>query len=138
MHPGRKFPLDGHLVGSIGEAAAEALFDLTLVAMSSTGYDAITADGRKVEIKATYGSRGVAIRGTSNLAAAALVVLRLSGSPDGDHEVVFNGPLAVALEAAGGTQSNGQAEMSLSRLRALDKRVPENDRVSRRLAVRDH
>lgn len=23
MHPGRKFPLDGHLVGSIGEAAAE-------------------------------------------------------------------------------------------------------------------
>ena len=26
MHPGRSFPLDGHLVGSIGEAAAEAMF----------------------------------------------------------------------------------------------------------------
>src|SRR5690349_13046615 len=37
MHPGRKFPLDGHLVGSIGEAAAEALFDLKLVTASSTG-----------------------------------------------------------------------------------------------------
>jgi len=35
MYPGRKFPLDGHLVGSIGEAATEALFDLTLVAASS-------------------------------------------------------------------------------------------------------
>ena len=37
LHPGRKFPLDGHLVGSIGEAAAEALVDLRLVATSSTG-----------------------------------------------------------------------------------------------------
>jgi alkanesulfonate monooxygenase SsuD/methylene tetrahydromethanopterin reductase-like flavin-dependent oxidoreductase (luciferase family) len=24
LHPGRKFPLDGHLVGSLGEAAGEA------------------------------------------------------------------------------------------------------------------
>ena len=116
----------------------EALFDLALVTTSSTGYDAITADGRKVEIKATYGARGVAIRGTSNAVAAALVVLRLSGSTDLDHEVVFNGPLAVALETAGGTQSNGQAQMSLSRLRALDKQVSKRDRVSRRQAVRDH
>ena len=31
MHPGRSFPLDGHLVGSIGEAAAEATFALRLL-----------------------------------------------------------------------------------------------------------
>jgi len=135
MHPGRKFPLDGHLVGSIGEAAAEALFDLTLVETSSTGHDAIAADGRKVEIKATYGTRGVAIRKTSHAAAAALVVLRLSGSPDVEHEVVFNGPLSVALQASGVTQSNGQAKMSLSRLRALNELVSENERVSRRHEV---
>src|SRR5436190_19232526 len=78
MHPGRKFPLDGHLVGSIGEAAAEALFDLILVATSSTGHDATAGDGRKVEIKATYGNRGIAIRKTSHSAATALIVLRLS------------------------------------------------------------
>lgn len=53
MYPGRKFPLDGHLVGSIGEAAAEALFDLQMVATSSTGHDSVTGDGQKVEIKAT-------------------------------------------------------------------------------------
>ena len=79
MHPGRKFPLDGHPVGSIGEAAAEALFGLTLVEPSSTGHDAIAADGRKVEIKATYGTRSVAIRQTSHASASALVVLRLRG-----------------------------------------------------------
>ena len=123
MHPGRKFPLDGHLVGSIGEAATEALFDLTLVAASSTGHDAIAKDGRRVEIKATYGTRGVAIRKTSHAKADALIVLRLSRFPGVEHEVVFNGPLAVASQAAEAVQSNGQASMSLSRLRALNETV---------------
>lgn len=132
MHPGRKFPLDGHLVGSIGEAAAEALFELTLVDTSSTGHDAIAADGRKVEIKATYGTRSVAIRSTSHAAASALVVLRLSRSPEVEHEVVFNGPLSVALQVSGVTQSNGQAKMTLSRLRSLNELVAENERVASR------
>jgi len=132
MHPGRKFPLDGHLVGSIGEAAAEALFDLTLVVTSSTGHDAIARDGRRVEIKATYGTRSVAIRKTSHTAATALIVLRLSRSPGVEHEVVFNGPLAIASQAAGAVQSNGQAQMSLSRLRALNETVSLAERVSRR------
>ncbi|MEO3936383.1 hypothetical protein V3N99_06450 [Dermatophilaceae bacterium Soc4.6] len=129
MHPGRRFPIDGHLVGSIGEAAAEALFDLHLVKPSATGHDAIAGDGRHVEIKATYGTRSVAIRETSHAAASALIVLRLSGSPQVRHEVVFNGPLAVALRTAGATQSNGQAKMSLSRLRALDATVALSERV---------
>jgi hypothetical protein len=37
MHPGRKFSLDGHLVGSIGEAAAEAMFTIRLQPPSSAG-----------------------------------------------------------------------------------------------------
>ncbi len=132
MHPGRKFPLDGHLVGSIGEAAAGTLLDLELVPTSSTGHDAVAADGRKVEIKATYGKKGVAIRKTSHVAATALIVLRLSRSPGSEHEVVFNGPLLIALQAAGAIQSNGQAPMSLSRLRALNETVSPADRIPRR------
>ena len=135
MHPGRKFPLDGHLVGSIGEAAAEALFDLWLVATSSTGHDAIAEDGRKVEIKATYGKASVAIRKTSNEAATALIVLRLSRAPGLAHEIVFNGPLSIALQASGAIQSNGQATMSLSRLRGLNELVSQTDRISRRHEV---
>jgi hypothetical protein len=132
MHPGRKFPLDGHLVGSIGEAAAEAMFDVELVPASSAGHDAIARDGRQVEIKATYGSSGVAIRQTSHSAAAALIVLRLSRTPSVEHEVVYNGPLATAFQSAGTFGSNGQARMSLSRLRSLDQTVCPEDRVPRR------
>lgn len=134
MHPGRKFPLDGHLVGSIGEAAAEAMFDVELVAASSAGHDAIAGDGRPVEIKATYGSSGVAVRQTSHTAAAALIILKLSKTPGADHEVIFNGPLATALQAAGSFGSNGQARMGLSRLRSLDRTVCQEDRVPRRVS----
>lgn len=132
MHPERKFPLDGHLVGSIGEAAAEALFDLVLVPASSPGHDAIAGDGRSVEIKATYGNKSVAVRETSGTHATVLIVLRLSRSPGTSHEVVYNGPLASALTVAGKYQSNGQARMSLSRLRALNAGVAPRDRVMQR------
>jgi len=130
---GRKSPLDGHLVGSISEAAAEPMFDLVLVPASSAGHDAIAGDGRRVEIKATYGSSAVAIRQTSHGAAAALIVLKLSRTPGAKHEVVFYGPLAIAQQAAGSFESNGQARMGLSRLRGLDLTVPPEDRVPQRL-----
>ena len=129
MHQGRKFPLDGHLVGSIGEAAAEALFDLQLVPSSTTGHDAICGDERRVEIKATYGTTRVAVRTTSHTYADSLIVLRLSRVPGTPHEVVYNGPLATAVSVAGGPQSNGQASMSLSRLRSLNAKVAPDERI---------
>jgi len=135
MHPGRKFPLDGHLVGSIGEAAAEVLLELSLVTTSSTGYDALARDGRKVEIKATYGTKGEAIRGTSDGTADALIVLKLSRFADTEHEVVFNGPLEIAMQADGAIQSNGQAPIGLNRLRTLDRLVPPEARIARRQSI---
>ncbi len=132
LHPGRQFPIDGHLVGSLGEAAAAALFCLDLVPPGTAGYDAVALGPIRVEIKATYGVRGVGIRRTSHAAADALIVLKLSSDPQVPHEVVFNGPLSIALKGAGKLQSNGQAHISLSRLRALDQSVSPTDRVARR------
>nr|WP_243747918.1 hypothetical protein [Mycolicibacterium sp. CBMA 226]QGW61221.1 hypothetical protein ICEMyc226_00189 [Mycolicibacterium sp.] len=78
-------------MGSLGEAAAEAMFDLELTRASTAGHDAVAADGRPVEIKATYGNRNVGIRATSDEHAQALIVLRLSRHAEVDHEVVYNG-----------------------------------------------
>ena len=132
LHPGRKFTPDGHLVGSLGEVAAVALFDLVLHSASNKGCDAIAADGRTVEIKATYGSRGVAVRRSSHGIADALIVLKLS--KDGDVEVVYDGPYALAhtLSEDKRDTSNGQVSMQLSRLRSLDASVNDRDRVQRR------
>lgn len=129
MHPGRRFPLDGHLVGSIGEAAAEAMFALRLLPASTAGHDALADDGRPVEIKATYGNSAVGLRTTSHEAASTLIVIRLSRTASIPHEVVYNGALARVSTAAGRVQSNGQARLSLSRLRQIDATVPEAERV---------
>lgn len=46
MFPGRKFTLDGLLVGNLVEVLAEYMFDLDLVRGSNTGHDAKTRSRR--------------------------------------------------------------------------------------------
>ena len=122
IFPGRKFTLDGHLVGSIGEVAAAFMFDLDLNPASTLGSDAKSCDGREVEIKLTQG-RGVAIRHEPE---HLIVLHRPQGGP---IRVVFNGPGALAWAAAGKMQKNGQRPISLSRLSLLSNEVAGHDRL---------
>lgn len=112
LFPGRKFTLDGHLVGSVGEVAAAYMFDLELNAASTQGHDAISQDGRQVEIKLTQG-KGVAIRHEPE---HLLVMHRPKGGP---MRVVYNGPGDLAWHAAGKMQKNGQRPIGLTKLAAL-------------------
>lgn len=129
LYPGRRFTPDGHLVGSLGEVTAATLFDVALVTASTAGHDALTPDGRTVEIKATYGTSGVSIRQTSGGVAESLIVLKLSKDPGLGHEVVYNGPYERVHSQLGRFQSNGAAIISLSRLRKLDAEVPAGERI---------
>lgn len=122
VFPGRKFTLDGHLVGSIGEVVAAYIFDLDLNPASTLGHDGIAPDGRKVEIKLTQG-RGVAIRHEPE---HLIVLHRPKGGP---MRIVFNGPGKLAWAAAGSMQKNGQRPISLSRLSQLAADVPTCERL---------
>lgn len=122
IFPGRKFTLDGHLVGSIGEVVAANVFDLDLNRASTLGHDAVCRAGRCVEIKLTQG-KGVAIRHPSD---HFLVLHRPRGGP---VRVVFNGPGEIAWARVGRRQSNGQCPISLSTLAALDRLVDDGARL---------
>jgi hypothetical protein len=122
MFPGRKFTLDGHLVGSVGEVLAAYMFDLDLVRGSNKGHDAKTRSGRNVEIKLTQGNV-VAIRHEPE---HLLVLQRQNGMK---VRVVFNGPGALAWESAGKMQRNGQRPISLQKLSRLNERVGPADRL---------
>ena len=128
LFPGRKFTPDGHLVGSIGEAVAARMFDLRLLAASTSEHDATTADGRiPVQIKLTQGKRGVALRAKPK----HLLVLRLDPA-DLAVEVVYNGRGHAPWSAAGKMQKNGQRSISLSKLRAMNGGVPDPERLPSR------
>lgn len=119
--PGRHFTPDGHLVGSIGEAVAAALYGLELTTASTKGIDAHhKATGRSVEIKATVEGKKISLRGMEP-EADHLLVLRING--DGSASEVYNGPAAPVWIAAGRIQSNGQRVVSVSRLMALQSNV---------------
>lgn len=122
LFPGRKFTLDGHLVGSMGEVIAAYVFDLDLNPSSTLGHDARAADGRAVEIKFTQGS-GVAIRHEPE---HLIVLHRPKGGPT---RVVFNGPGVIAWIAAGKMQKNGQRPISLTKLSRLWDTVQESDQL---------
>lgn len=50
LFPVRRFTLDGHLVGSIGEVLAAYYYGLKLSPASSQGHDARTTEGLLVQI----------------------------------------------------------------------------------------
>jgi len=119
LFPGRKFTLDGHLVGSIGEVVAAYMFDLNLNPASTLGHDAKARDGRNVEIKLTQ-AKNVAIRHEPE---HLIALLRPKGGP---LQVVFNGPGSIAWAAAGKMQKNGQRPIGVSKLKSLNEKIDGN------------
>jgi len=122
LFPGRRFTIDGHLVGSIGEVTAAQKYGLTLLPASSAAHDAIDGDGRKVQIKVTQG-RQVALRYRPD----HLLVLKLDKR--GELTEIFNGPGGVVWRRCGPKQSNGQRSIALSSLETIYLSVVESDRI---------
>lgn len=127
IFPGRHFTPDGHMVGSIGECLVADAYDLELMVASNKGYDALaTSSGKQVEINATQ-SKSAAFRSQLNHA----IVIKIL--PDGTFEEIYNGPGSLVWQQFNGKAlpSNGQYQISLNKLKALNKQVSESDRVSR-------
>ena len=122
LFPGRRFTPDGHLVGSIGEVLVAATYDLELLPSSSEGHDALSSDGRKVQIKATQ-VKSVSMYSEPDY----LLVIQIQ--PDGSFIEIYNGPGNIAWAAAGKLQKNGQRPVSLSKLTRLMESVKESERI---------
>lgn len=126
-YPGRPFTLDGHLVGSLGEVIAEKYFGLSLNPPGHPVHDARTPDGREVQVKLT-GRKKIGIQEEPDF----LLVLRIVDPSHG--EVIYNGPGHEPWNAAGKMQKNGQRSLSISKLKMLNKEVPETLRIKERSA----
>ncbi|MFR7403611.1 MAG: DUF6998 domain-containing protein [Coriobacteriaceae bacterium] len=122
----RHFTLDGHLLGSIGEVYATERYGIELTKSSSECHDGTTKDERKrdVQIKVTQ-------RNTIGLSSEPkyLIVLRIDER--GSFEEVLNGPGEIVWELVKSKKlpKNGQYQISLSKLRALNENVAPDDRI---------
>lgn len=90
------FPFDGRLLGDIGEAIAQEIFQLTLSHRNRQGVDGELADGTTVQVKCTATQNG-AVFSQNDIGADKLIFLDLYfESMTG--RVVYNGPEQFALQ----------------------------------------
>lgn len=111
LYPNRKFTMDGHLLGSIGEVVVAKALGLTLYPPSHPVHDAYDANG-DVQIKTTAGN-SVALTEPCD----RLVVLRVM-SPE-EAEIVYFGFGQPVWKKVGKRGKNGQSRVGLSRLDSI-------------------
>ena len=116
----RKFTIDGHLIGSIGEVLVAEAYDLELEKNSTPVYDARTkTEPRKtVQIKATQIDRvSFSSKRENDTVPDYVIVIKISHS--GDWEPIYNAPGKLVYDNLGKAQKNGQSQISLAKLRRL-------------------
>lgn len=119
--PGRRFTLDGHLFGSIGEVLAAYYYGIELAPTNQKKHDGVI-DGKNVQIKITQAT-SVDISDECDY----LIVLYLNKA-ECDFYEVYNGPGDIALENANKLKS-GWYSRTVLQLSALDKMVPDEERI---------
>lgn len=119
----RPFTLDGHMVGSIGEAYAQEDYSVRLYPPSHQDHDG-TWNGREVQVKATQ-RNSVELKGPSDL----LLVLKIN--PDGSYKEIYNGDGNAPWQCLAHRKATpaGYIRISLKRLRALNTQVREEDKI---------
>ena len=122
LYPGRKFTIDGHLVGSIGEVLVAERYGLTLLPNSTQTHYAEAVDGCLVQIKATQTKR-IAISSEPDF----LIAIQIQET--GTWLEVYNGPGGLGWENAGKLQKNGQRPISVAKLKSLMKTVLDSHRI---------
>lgn len=120
--PGRRFTPDGHLVGSIGEVLVADHYGLTLLPNSTETHDAVSSDGRKIQIKTTQINR-IAILSEPNY----LIVIKISDR--GKWEEIYNGPGHLVWISAGKMQKNGPRPITLAKLQSLMCKISEKEQI---------
>ena len=123
-YPGRKFTIDGHLVGSIGEVIVAENYGLELLPNSTETHDAEAKDGKLVQIKATQINR-IAISSEPDF----IIVIQLQS--DGSWIEIYNGPGKYVWDNSGKMQKNGQRPISIHKLKNLMETVKDNDKIKR-------
>ena len=112
VYPEKHFTLDGILIGNLGEVYAAEKYDLKLLKEAAKTHDAITLDGRKVQIKTTQGRQ-------IGLYEEPEYLLVLQVQRDGSFIEVYYGSGKTPWMHAGKKQKNGQRYISIARLSEL-------------------
>ena len=111
LYPGRRFTLDGHLVGSLGECYAQDAYGMELLPVGTKTHDAVKED-RSIQIKTTQ-------RNSIGISHKPDYLLVLHMGADGSFSEVYYGPGARIWDLVKHKKrpKNGQYNIAVSKLR---------------------
>lgn len=95
------------------ELVAIDKYGLTRAPRSSDGYDALTSDGKKVQIKTNYASSQIGFRGEADL----MLVIKVSD--DGSWEEIYYGDFQKVKELARYSARDNKHMIAISKLRNI-------------------
>lgn len=76
----------GNLLGDFGEFVAISHYGLSKASRGASGHDAVTTDGKTVQIKTNFASSGIGFRGEADL------LLVVGVNEDGTWQELYYGP----------------------------------------------
>ena len=103
----------GNLLGDYGEFLAIEHYGLEKAGAGSSGYDAITPDGKTIQIKTNHSSQTIGIRGEADL----LLVLKVQA--DGSWEELYYGDFQAVIEIANWSKRDSKHSIPVRALQRL-------------------
>jgi hypothetical protein len=105
----------GNLLGDYGEYIALTNYNLKKAPGGANGYDAVTTDGLKVQIKANHSSSTIGFRGEADL----LLVLKVGGNAE--WKEIYYGPFKPVKEKANYSKRDNKFMIPVAKLQDLDR-----------------
>jgi hypothetical protein len=115
LAPDFKWAGMGNLLGDFGELVAIDKYGLTRAPRSTDGYDALTSDGKKVQIKTNYSANQIGFRGKADL----MLVIKVSD--DGSWEEVYYGSFKKVKELARYSARDNKNMIAISKLKSIQE-----------------
>jgi len=103
----------GNLLGDFGELVAIDHYGLKKAPRGSDGFDAITPDGKKVQIKTNYAASQIGFRGVSEL------MLVVGVNNDGSWEELYFGPFEHVKAQARFSARDNKHMIAISKLKQI-------------------
>lgn len=110
----------GNMLGDYGEYVAIERYNLIQATSGLEGYDALTQDGKRVQIKANHSAKQIGFRGEADL----LLVLTINSS--GIFEEVYYGSFEAAKKIANYSSRDNKWMIGIQRLKKLSAETAQN------------
>jgi hypothetical protein len=117
LAPQQRWAGMGNLLGDYGEYIALANYNFKKAPSGADGYDAVTSDGLKVQIKANHSSSTIGFRGEADL----LLVLKIESNAE--WREFYYGPFKPVKEKATYSKRDNKYMIQVAKLKDLAKRA---------------